>query len=106
MRTSTFFPGGRRPEPRELGQGVAQHGDVVGDGVGPGVAPPQQNRQRLPGALGSVVEERAQRMEAEPALERWGGLLLLRVRGHQRGIHVDHQRIGGAAAVVGRLVAG
>jgi hypothetical protein len=49
----------------ELGRGVAQHGEVVGDGVGPGVAPPQQDRQRLPGAGRSVVEERTQRMEAE-----------------------------------------
>jgi hypothetical protein len=45
-------------------------------------------------------------MEAEAALERRGGLLLLRVRGHQRGVHVDHQRPARVGLVVGGVLTG
>jgi hypothetical protein len=63
-----------------LGEGVAEDGDVVLDGVEAGVPAAQLECQRLPGALGPVVDEGAERVEAETALERGGGLLLLRVR--------------------------
>jgi hypothetical protein len=53
-----------------------------------------------------VVEERPQQMEAEAVLERRRRELLLRVRGHQRGVHVDHQRRGRVDAVVGGVLAG
>ena len=70
-RTSTFRPG-RRPGPvaGQLRSACADDGDVVGGGVRAGVARPQQHRQRLPGPVGAVVDERAQRVEPEPALER------------------------------------
>jgi hypothetical protein len=57
-----------RPPPapvrRQLLERVPRHGDVVGGGIRPGVARPQQHRQRLPGALAPVVDERPQRVEA------------------------------------------
>jgi len=40
------------------GQRVTDHRDVVGGGVGPGVARPQQHRKRFTGAVGAVVDER------------------------------------------------
>jgi hypothetical protein len=45
-----------------------------------------------------------QRMEAEPALERRRGLLLLAMGGHQGGVHVNHERRTGADGVVGGLL--
>ena len=51
----------------------------------------------LPGAGGAVVEERPQRVEAEPALERRGGQLLLRVRRDQRGVQGDDHLAPGLA---------
>ena len=71
------------PVPGQLGQRLAGHGDVVGFGVRPGVPRPQHHRQRLPDALGPVVEEGAQRVVPEPALERRRRLLPLRMRGDQ-----------------------
>jgi len=102
-RTSTFRP---TAAVRELGQRRPEHGDVVIDGVGARIAAPQQDRQRLPAALGSVVKERVERMEAETPLERRGGQLLLRVRGHQRGVHVDDQRPRGLDVVIRGVLAG
>src|SRR5665647_2735152 len=37
----------------------------------------------------------AQRVEPEPLLERRPGILLLRVRGHERGVDIDNQRLAG-----------
>ena len=48
--------------PGQLRQRLLGDGDVVGGGVGAGVAGPQHHRQGFPAALGPVVEERAQRM--------------------------------------------
>ena len=48
----------------QLTQRLAQDGDVVLGRVGPGVPGPQQQCQRLPAALGAVVDKRAQRVES------------------------------------------
>jgi hypothetical protein len=76
----------------QLRQRGTDDGLVVGHGVRAGVADAEQERQRLAGALGAVIDERPQRMEAEPALDRRRRGLLLRVRGDQGGVHVDDQR--------------
>ena len=54
----------------QVGQGQVQHGDVVGGGVRPGVARPQQPGQCLPAGDVGTVQEAQQRMETI-------GLLLL-----------------------------
>ncbi len=46
--------------PGHLGQGQLGDLDVVGRGVGPGVARPEQDRQRFPGAVLAMVGERGQ----------------------------------------------
>jgi hypothetical protein len=77
---------------RQLRQRVGEHPDVVGGVVGRGPAGAQQPRDRLAGPAGPVVEEGQQRVEAERALPRRGGALLLRVRSHDRGVQVDDHR--------------
>jgi hypothetical protein len=47
-----------------------------------------------------VVDERAQRVEAEALLERRLGVLLLGVRGDQGGVDVNDQRMTGVGVVV------
>jgi hypothetical protein len=59
--------------------------DLVGGGVGPGVAGAQEPGQRLV----RLVEVGEQRVEAEAALEVARRALLLRVGGHERGVEVD-----------------
>ena len=54
-----------------------------------GVARPQRDRQQL----GRVVAPQAERMEPVATLERGPGLLLLRMGGHQRGVHVEHDHL-------------
>jgi hypothetical protein len=76
----------------ELPQRGAGDGDVVGGGVGPGVAEPRQHRQWLPAARRAVVGEAPQWMESVAAFERRRGLLLVAVRGDQGGVEVDDQR--------------
>jgi hypothetical protein len=56
-----------------LCEGLGKDPRVVDSGVGSGVAGAQHHRGRFAGALGSVVDERAQRVQAEPYLERGGG---------------------------------
>ncbi|GLZ00661.1 hypothetical protein Acsp02_79130 [Actinoplanes sp. NBRC 103695] len=51
---------------RDLLQGLAEHGDVIGGGVRSGVAGAQHPGQGLPGA----VEETQQRVVAERAFPR------------------------------------
>jgi hypothetical protein len=97
---------GPGPVPGQLRQLLLGDRDVVGGGVGAGVTCPQQHRQRLPAALGAVVEERPQRVVAEPALERRRRPLLVRVGGHQRRVEIDDQRRRGARPAVGGLLAG
>lgn len=52
----------------QLLQRVGHHTDVVGGGVRPGVAGPEQHRERLAGAGRAVIGEHPQRVVAEPAL--------------------------------------
>ena len=70
----------------DLRQRLIGHLDVVGGGVRVRVSRPQHPRQRLPG----VVQPRQQQVIAKPVLER-RRRLLLRMTGHQGGVHVDHQ---------------
>jgi hypothetical protein len=65
---------------------------VVGGGVGAGVPGSQQDRQRLTGAVRAVVAERPERVMPVPVFERRRRTFLVRVRGHQGGVHVDHDR--------------
>ena len=60
------LPAGPVPGPvrRQLAQRGPDDGEVVGGGVGAGVARAQQRRQRLTGAGGAVVDERPQRVDA------------------------------------------
>jgi hypothetical protein len=57
-----------RSGPGELAQRVPKHLNVVGGGVAAGVARTQQQRQRLAGAVRTVIDEHGQRVEAEPPL--------------------------------------
>ena len=61
----------------QLGQRELRGLDVVGCGIGPGIAGPQHHRQRLARALGAVVGEHRQRMEPEALLPGRRGLLFL-----------------------------
>jgi hypothetical protein len=70
-----------------LCEGVVQHRDVIGGGVGSGVAGPQLARHGLAG----VREETQQRMKAEAAFVSGRGLFLFRVGGDQRGVEVQDQ---------------
>lgn len=69
----------------QLLQGLLQHGDVIGRGVGAGVAWPQDGSQRL----AALVQVAGQRMEAEPSLEVPRRSLLLGVGRDQRGVEVE-----------------
>ena len=72
-----------RPSPAGVGQlrqRVPDDRDVVGGGVRAGVARPQQHRHRLPvPARSAVIDERPQRVMAEPALERRRRTLFLQL---------------------------
>jgi hypothetical protein len=60
----------------------------------------------FPAAGGPVVDEGGQQVMAEAPFERRGGVLLLRVCGHQRGVQIEDQRRGRGGPVVGRLLPG
>ena len=94
------------PITRQLAQRRPDDHQVVGGRIGAGVARSQQRRDRLAGPVGAVVEERPQRVMAEPALERRCCAFFLPVGGDQGGVHVDDQRPPGVCAVVGGAVAG
>ena len=102
------LPPGPGPAPvtGQLRQRGLDHGDVVGGGVRTGVALRSRNDSGSPVPVGAVVDERPQRMEPEPAFERRRRLLLVRVRGNQRGVDVDDQRPVGVDAVIGGVLAG
>jgi hypothetical protein len=74
---------------------------VVGGGVAACVARAQQYRERFPGAVGSVVDERAERMESVSAFVGGFGVLLIGVRGDQGRVEVDDQRRVGVYLGVG-----
>ena len=63
---------------------------VVGGGVRAGLARAQQLGHRLPAAAGAVIDEPEQRVEPESLLPGPGRVLLVRVRGDQGGVQVDH----------------
>lgn len=71
----------------DLCEGVVQHRDVIGGGVGSGVAGPRSARHGLAG----VSEETQQRMKAEAAFVSERGLFLFRVGGNQHGVEVQDQ---------------
>lgn len=73
--------------------GVPREGDVVGCGIGPGVARTQYHGEGLPGALAAAIGERQDRVEAKRALECGRSRLLLGVGDHDRGVQVDDQRL-------------
>jgi hypothetical protein len=73
---------------RELGDGIIDDLQQIGDRVRPGVARPQTHSQRLTGGVG----EAEHRVEPEPALERRGRLILvLGMDLHQRRVDVQHE---------------
>lgn len=78
---------------RQLGHEGSGDGDVVGHRVGPGVARAQQQRQRLPGTLGTAVHERDQPMVPTPTLIRRGSLFfVIALRGEPRRVQIHVQR--------------
>lgn len=79
-------------------QRLLEHVDVVLDAVGAGVARPQQQPQRLAAPV-AAVQERQDRLEPVPALVGARGLLLVGVRGHQRGVQVQVRRHRGVVPV-------
>ena len=99
-----------RPEPRlmpgELFEGGFDDVDVISGGIRAGVPGPQHHLQWFPGAVRAVVDEHAQRVEPEPAFERRLGVLLLRVRPDQGGVHIHDQRRRGIGAVIGCMLTG
>lgn len=65
---------------------------MIAGGVRARVAGAKVDRERFPGSFAAVVQERVQRVVAEAAFERRGGLLLLTVDVDQGGVEVDDQR--------------
>jgi len=74
----------------ELRQGHGKQLDVIGGGVGPGVAGTKDRGQRFAGG----VEERHQRMVTEPPLVGWCRAGLVRMRGDQGAVEVDDIEAG------------
>ncbi len=99
------FPGSRVGHLGQLVERFPQHGDVVGGRVRAGVARSKQDRQRFPGAYLAMVDEDTQRVAPVALLEGRLGVLLVRVCGHQSGIHVDRQRLPNGHAVAGGMSA-
>ena len=83
-----------RPAPHWLGQPKQrhpQHGQMIGCGVGAGVAGPQDGSQRLAGAI-AAVQPAAQRVEPEALLVGRRRALLVGVRVDQGRVNVQDQR--------------
>lgn len=72
---------------------VADKYDVIVGIVHPGIVRAHQQRQGFPPSAPPVVDERAQRVEAVAFLVPRDGGLLFGVDVHQRGLHVDDQRV-------------
>ncbi|MEY9834792.1 hypothetical protein ABH941_000003 [Streptacidiphilus sp. EB103A] len=81
-----------------LGQGVVQDGDVVGGGVGAGVARSKEAGQGFAG----VVQEARQWVVAEAVLVGGGDLFFLGVAGDQGGVEVQDQARQVVAGGAGR----
>lgn len=64
----------------QLSEGLAGDRDVIGSGVGAGVAGAEHQVHGLTGAGRAVVDEGAQRVEAVAAFERRRGVLFVRMR--------------------------
>jgi hypothetical protein len=75
----------------ELGERQVEDLDVVGGGVGTGVARPQAAGQGLAGAV-AAVQVAHQRVEAEAVLVGPGRALLVGVGVQQRAVYVDDQQ--------------
>ena len=86
----------------QLREGELKQRDVVGGGVGAGIAGAQDPGERLAG--GGLEAE--QRVEAEAALVGARGVLLLGVRGEQRGVDVEDEAAGRLAAAPGSSAGG
>jgi len=82
---------------RELLERGVEDPDVIAGMVGAGIAGTQQPGQDLVG----LVQAAEQRMEAEAALVRPGGALLLRVGGDQGGVEVEGDVLGADAVSPG-----
>ena len=103
VRAAAGIGADQHPPPQLAGQlGQRQPGslDVIGGGVGPGVARPQHDGQRFPGAFWTVVGEGGQRVEPEGLLPGRAGLLLLRAGGHDRGVEVNGDQTASAGCRV------
>ena len=74
----------------QLGERPVQDGEVIRSVVRPGVARPQQSRQRFAG----LIHERDERIEPEPVLVGRRSVVLLGMRVDERPIDVDHDRLG------------
>jgi hypothetical protein len=79
----------------QLLEGELQHLEVIGCGVGGGVAGAKDAGQGLAG-LGEVTE---QRVKAEAALVGAGGTLLLGIGGEQAGVDVEDQLLGAGPGI-------
>ena len=77
---------------RQLRQRQPGRLDVIGGGVGPGVAGPEHDGQRLAGPVAAVVGEHGQGMESPGFLPRRRGLFLVGVRGHDGGVDVHRHQ--------------
>ena len=82
---------------RQLLERHLQHLEVIGGGVGAGVAGPQQAGQRLAG----LVEVAEQRVEAEASLVVARRPLLLGGGAEQGGVDAERDRLGPGAGVPG-----
>ena len=80
-------------------QSELQHLEVIGGGVGAGVAGPKDGGQWLAG-LREVAE---QGVKAEAALVVAGGSFLLGVGAQQRGVDVEGDRLRAGARIPGSL---
>ena len=83
----------------QLLQGQLQDLEVIGGGVGPGVAGAQQARQRLAG----LIQVAEQRVKAEAALVVPRRALLLGGGAEQGGVDAEGDRLGPGAGVPGAL---
>lgn len=87
----------------KLGQGQSGGVDVVGGGVGPGIARAQHDGQWFTGSAGAVVGEGRHRVKAEGLLPGWCGLLFVGVGDDDGGVDVQRDQF---ALCAGRIMPG